>query len=160
MSLLPPFSDYAVQEESQLLRQAPLSENICQWTWRKPKRLDSSWGLMWEPHLTRCVTCLLVWTRWSWLSCGIHVHYCMQSWFQWTVLNTGKCGCTFCQTGNGSSLTPLMHSFACRQCTDGRSYTNIHSLPKVIQCNLRVVYPQASAVFSVFCGLSVGSWET
>jgi hypothetical protein len=116
--------------------------------------------LMWEPHFTQCVTCLLGRTRRCWLCrvefmCSIACRHdsCER------LLNTGICGCTFCQTGNGISLTPLMHSFAYRQCTDGRSKTNIHSLPKAVQCNLRVVYPQASDVFSVFCGLSVGSWE-
>lgn len=94
------------------------------------------------------------------LSCGMYVPStaCRHD-FSERSLNTGKCGCTFCQTGNGGSLTPLMHSFAYRQCTDGRSKTNIHSSPNAIHCNLRVVYPQASAVFSVFCGLSVVSRE-
>ena len=90
------------------------------------------------------------------VSCGMYLPCTAgrHDFSEWS-LNADKCGCIFCKTGNRSSLTPLMHSFAYRQCTDGRSKTNIHSSPKAIHCNLRVVCPQASAVFSVFCGLYV-----
>jgi hypothetical protein len=70
-----------------------------------------------------------------------------------------KHGCTVCPTVDGSSLTPLVYNFAHRQCTDGRSKANIHSSPKVVPFNSRVVYPQATTVLPVFCGLSVGSRE-
>lgn len=138
-----------------------MSETICQSTWRDPRRLESSWVLLWEPHLTRYILVCNA-EQYDDAECAMY-HVCESIACRHDsserVLSTGKYGCTLCQTANGSNLTPLMHSFAHRHSTDGRSKTNIRSSPKAIQFNLRVVYPQASAVFSVFCGLSVGSWE-